>query len=138
MSEHFVVVTAIVNFKGKILILKRNKSMEMHPNKWSFPGGKVLKGEDLFTALKREIKEETNLDIENEKQFISDFAFIRPSGISTIGFCFLVNAKNNNVELSQEFTDFAWVAQKEIKDYDLIQSLNEELLKAFSHLHKSF
>ena len=55
-----------------------------------------------------------------------------------IGFCFLVNAKNNNLKLSQEFTNFAWITQKEIKDYDLIQSLNEELLKAFSHLHKSF
>ena len=53
MTEHIVVVTGIVKFKDKFLILKRNDKMEMHPGKWSFPGGKVKAGEDLFSALKR-------------------------------------------------------------------------------------
>jgi len=139
MTEHIVVVTGIVKFKDKFLILKRNKEMEMHPGKWSFPGGKVKAGEDLFSALKREIKEETNLDIEDTKEYISDYTFTRPNGKNTIGFCFLVNTKNNKVRLSKEFMDFAWIRPEEIKNYNVIQYLKEEVKKAFDFQnHKSF
>jgi len=132
MTEHIVVVTGIVKFKDKFLILKRNDKMEMHPGKWSFPGGKILEGEDLFSALKREVKEETNLDIEDTKEYISDYTFTRPNGKNTIGFCFLVNAKNNKVKLSKEFTDLAWIKSEEVENYDILHYLKEEVKKAFS------
>ncbi len=134
MAEHIVVVTGIVKFKDKFLILKRDDQMEMHPEKWSFPGGKVEAGEDLFSALKREIKEETDLDIYEEKKFISDFNFARPSGKSTIGFCFLVNAKHNNVKMDQEFVKYAWIKPIELEKYDLIEPLQIEIKKAFNLL----
>ena len=89
MTEHVVVVTGIVKFKDKFLILKRNSKMEMHPDKWSFPGGKVIAGENLFQSLKREIKEETGIEIENFKEYISDYTFTRPNGKNTIGFWLL-------------------------------------------------
>ena len=132
MTEHIVVVTGIVKFKDKFLILKRNDKMEMHPGKWSFPGGKILEGEDLFSALKREVKEETNLDIEDTKEYISDYTFTRPNGKNTIGFCFLVNTKNNKVKLSKEFTDLAWIKSEEVENYDILHYLKEEVKKAFS------
>ena len=131
MSEHFVVVTAIVKFENRFLILKRNPDMEMHPNKWSFPGGKVKPGEDLFTALKREIKEETNLDIEENKEFISDYSFLRPSKIPTLGFCFLVTPTSNQVKISSEFTNHTWISPQDIDNYDLIPHLIPEIKKAF-------
>ncbi len=34
------------------------------PNMWEFPGGKVEKDEDIYTALKREIEEELHCHIE--------------------------------------------------------------------------
>jgi 8-oxo-dGTP diphosphatase len=92
-NKHIVVVTGLVKYKDKFLIVKRNSSMEMHPNNWIFPGGKVNPGETLFQALKREIKEETNLEINTKTEFISDFTYQRPSGIQTLGFCFLVKAE---------------------------------------------
>ena len=133
-EDHKVVVTGIVKFEDKILILKRNENMEMHPGKWSFPGGKVIQGEDLINALKREIREETNLEIDDSKTFISDYQFTRPSGISTIGFCFLVNAKNNKVKLSKEFTDHTWTSPNEIDSHDIIPYLKNEVKKAFNPL----
>lgn len=136
MDKYPVVVTGLVKYKDKFLIVKRNSNMEMYPNKWSFPGGKVIPGETLFETLKREIKEETNLDIENRKEFISDFSFQRPFGKSTMGFCFLVNAKHNNVKINEEFTDFTWITQNEINNYDLIQPLKTEIKKASKY--KSF
>jgi len=132
MTEHIVVVTGIVKFKDKILLLKRNSKREVHPNKWSFPGGKVEAGENLFQTLKREIKEETNLEIEDYKKYVSDYTFVRPDGESTIGFCFLVKSLTDQVKINKEFSDFAWVSPSEIDKFDIIPYLEEEVRKAFS------
>ncbi len=39
------------------------------PNVWEFPGGKVEKDEDIFTALRREIEEELGCIIETSELF---------------------------------------------------------------------
>jgi len=57
-------VSALIIDSEKVLLLHRIK-----PNKDYFvlPGGSVEENEDNISALKREIKEETNLEIEVDK-----------------------------------------------------------------------
>jgi len=57
-----VAVGAIIFKNEKILLVKRTKS----PAKgmWAVPGGKIKAGETMQEALKREIKEEANLEVE--------------------------------------------------------------------------
>ena len=50
------------NNKEEILIVKRAKN-DSAGGMWSLPGGTVEKDEDLIMALKREIKEELDVDI---------------------------------------------------------------------------
>ena len=47
---------------GKALIVKR--AHEPRKGEWSLPGGRVELGESLVDAARREIKEETGLDVE--------------------------------------------------------------------------
>lgn len=56
---HIVSVGGLIeNDEGKILMLKS-------PDRgWEIPGGQVEEGESLTDALKREVKEETGIDIE--------------------------------------------------------------------------
>lgn len=66
MSEKFRVVTnAIITHKGKILLGKKEGN-EGHPisGEWHFPGGHLDKNEEPEDAVKREVKEETGLDVE--------------------------------------------------------------------------
>lgn len=51
LPEHIVAVEGLIsNRKGKVLLVH-------HPDRgWQFPGGKVELGEDLVTALKREVQ----------------------------------------------------------------------------------
>jgi|SRR3989344_3253335 len=133
-DRHIVVVTGIVVYDGKILLLKRSDTMEMHPGKWSFPGGKINKGEDFISALRREIREEAGLEIGDDKKYVSDYFFTRPSGICTVGCCFLVNAVNNDVRLSQEFTDYGWIEPEDIDKYDIVPYLVDEVKKAFENI----
>lgn len=52
----------IQNNKGEVLLGLRKSSHGT--GEWSFPGGHLEFGETLFACAKREVKEETDLDIE--------------------------------------------------------------------------
>ena len=55
-------VGAVVVRDGKALIIKR--AHEPRKGEWSLPGGLLELGESLQDAARREIKEETSLDVE--------------------------------------------------------------------------
>ena len=72
MKKQVKVVAAIIeNENDEILCALRSPEMSI-PNMWEFPGGKVEKGEDLFTALKREIDEELQCKVETETSIFND------------------------------------------------------------------
>ena len=55
---------AIINKENKLLIIKRDPNEIAFPDKWTIPGGKLQEGEDVERGLRREVKEEVNLNIE--------------------------------------------------------------------------
>ncbi len=64
MKKTVKVVAAIIeNEQNEILCALRSPEMAI-PNMWEFPGGKVEKNEDIYSALVREIKEELDCTIE--------------------------------------------------------------------------
>ena len=61
------VVAAIIKKDNQYLIVQRNKNKHLGL-KWEFPGGKVDKNESFESALKREIQEELNIEINITKK----------------------------------------------------------------------
>jgi len=57
------VVAAVISKDGKYLITQRRETAVL-PLLWEFPGGRVEEGEDDKTALKRELKERLEADVE--------------------------------------------------------------------------
>ena len=55
-------VAVIVSDRGKILIDRRKAEGEMG-GLWEFPGGKIEPGETIAECIKREIKEELDIEI---------------------------------------------------------------------------
>ncbi|WP_026569458.1 (deoxy)nucleoside triphosphate pyrophosphohydrolase [Sediminibacillus terrae] len=69
MKKTVKVVAAIIeNEKNEILCALRSPSMSI-PNMWEFPGGKVEEGEDIYSALEREIDEEMDGKIKATEVF---------------------------------------------------------------------
>jgi 8-oxo-dGTP diphosphatase len=54
-------VAAVVVHDGRVLLIRRAKAPDA--GEWSIPGGAVELGESLEDALRREIREETGLDV---------------------------------------------------------------------------
>lgn len=57
----------IVNDKNETLLLRRGKNSRNQSGYWSKPGGTVEFGEKIEDAIKREIKEEFDVEIELTK-----------------------------------------------------------------------
>ena len=111
----------IVNDKDELLLVKREEEDVHCPGAWELPGGRLELGEDPFEALKRETKEETNIDIE-VKNPLKVHHFTRDDGQDITMISFLCRPKSNSVVLSKEHTDYKWI----------------EMEKAFSEIHEGF
>ena len=70
MPKDSKIVAKVILFdeQGKVLFLKRSNYMKKFAGSWDLPGGHIHEGEDLIDGLKREVKEETNLDLDQVKK----------------------------------------------------------------------
>lgn len=60
--KYIKVVCAVIMYKEKILVVQRGPQMNL-PLKWEFPGGKIEENETEEACIKREIREELNIEI---------------------------------------------------------------------------
>ena len=108
------VVGGIVVKDNKFLILKR-KSDDFMGGILEIPSGNMEIGEDIPTALIREIKEETNLDVTSIKFFVNSFDYISGSGKKARQYNFLVEVNDNNIELT-EHDEYKWMSIEEVNN----------------------
>ncbi len=118
----------IINKRGKVLLIKRDENDSHKPGTWDFPGGRLEPGENPFEGLRRETMEETGLDIE-VKSPLNIHHFTRDDGQVITMITFLCIVKADEVSLSSEHTEFAWLKpdpaiplvheafQKDIRNY---------------------
>jgi ADP-ribose pyrophosphatase YjhB (NUDIX family) len=87
----FTTVDAIIELPEGIILIERSNP----PFGWALPGGFVDYGESLEDAVKREAKEETNLDLTELRQFHAYSEPDRDPRFHTIGTVFVAKAKGS-------------------------------------------
>lgn len=102
----------IFNPEGKIFLMKSYKWR----GKYVIPGGHIELGEKTEEALKREIKEETGLDIDDieflcYQDFIFDKAFWKRKHFIFLDF--VCKTDSTEVKLDSEGQEFVWVSLEE-------------------------
>ena len=155
----FYFVSNVVVYReedGRCLILKRHEREKAHPGKYAVPGGELewkdlpiekptrVNGDILDyensveELLKREVLEEAGIEIENEFTYINSVAFIRADEIPVILVKFAAKYKSGEVIPEKgAFTDYAWVNEEEVKNYDCIDGIKEEVKKTIEIFSKT-
>lgn len=118
-----VTVKGVVVYNQRLLLLKKIKPSKDNYGYWELPGGGMEYNESPNEAVKREIMEETGLEVDVEGM-ISNFHVVRKDK-EIVGIIFLCYAKNDLVRLSSEHTEYVFVTQEEAKQY-LAQGLYDD------------
>jgi nucleoside triphosphatase len=102
----------IFNRQGKLFLMRSHK----WKGKWVVPGGHIELGERMEDALRREVKEETNLDIYDLEflcfhEFIYDERFWKRSHF--IFFDYACRTDATEATLNDEAEEYRWVTLDE-------------------------
>lgn len=138
-------VTKEVNVSGAVILQTNDEGTKSvlliqraHEDNWpdvfEFPRGKCDKGDKnkLEQCLKREVKEETGLDVEI-LEYIDKYEYLADEGKrKSTQYNFLCKLKNPNqeIKLSKEHQDYKWV--QSVGEVELL--VPSEMKKTISHV----
>lgn len=94
-----LVVGAVICKNNEFLLLERVPSDSMG-GLVELPSGTVDTGEDILTALAREVQEETGLIVTSVLKYLGFFEYISSSDKRTRQFNFLVEVEDGDIKLS--------------------------------------
>lgn len=122
--------TGLIFYKNRLLLTKRAK--KLFKGWWDLPGGYVEHGETAEQALKREVKEETGLDIKIKKFFgtYSGTASFGEDEYWVLSVVFIAEAKKGELQANDDVSASRWFAKKEIPSKIAFNS-NQKTIKDF-------
>lgn len=122
------VILQIQNNEKHILVLTRLPD-EFMGGIEELPSGKVEQKESLINALKREIYEETGLELDNNINYIFSFDYLSSKGKKTRHFTFLCHTNYTKIKINpHEHSDFRWLPISGIKNSNLTDNVKELIL----------
>ena len=121
-----VAVKAVVRKGDVFLVLTRSETDTYKPCEFDLPGGKINYGEKLEDALRREVKEESNLEIEILKPLHA--WSVLQSERHLVGVTYLADYVSGEVQLSFEHSAYTWKTLEEIMDGNFPQWIKKDVL----------
>lgn len=124
MDSQVAVKAVIKNQDNKYLIVREGE-------RWQAVGGRLEKGEKLEDGLRRETQEETGITgLQVGKVIHVDEWFAKPEGDlkHIIALFFLCEVNSDDVILSDEHQEYAWVTVDDLESYS--DSIEKEIKEA--------
>ncbi|MCX5697235.1 MAG: NUDIX domain-containing protein [Candidatus Omnitrophica bacterium] len=108
----------VINDKlGRCLLLKRSAISKSNAGKWEFPGGKVDEGESFDAAMRREVTEETGLEV-SFRRVVGAIEIEMPN-FKVAQIILEADAESGAVILSSEHDEYVWVKPQDLLNMDL-------------------
>ena len=123
---------------GKILLVERGK--EPLKGYWSLPGGIVETGEKLEEGIRREVAEETGLDVDPYFMF-EIFERIMPDAEGKpeyhyVLIDYLCRRLSGEPVADSDVSRVAWVSERELAGYRLTEGTLDVIERAFAKLQR--
>jgi len=138
-NQPIVGVGAVLICNGKILLERRKN--EPGRGKWTIPGGLVEVGESAEQTVIREVKEETNLEVEQPK-LIDVVNSIISDGYNRIKYHFViidyfVKLRGGTLKANDDAAELKWIPFGEVEKHDLTKSFRDFFLRNRQMLEES-
>jgi len=131
-KQPLVGVGGVLIHRGRALLIRRGH--EPLKGEWSIPGGMLELGEELTAGVKRELKEETGLDVE-PLECLLVFDRIMHEGERVryhyVIVDYLCRYKGGRLRPASDVTDARWVRRQDLPQYGLTELATKVILKAF-------
>ena len=131
-----MVVTSVLKNQNEVLVLRRSKEVKTMQEKWAGVSGYLEKNEDLLSRALIEIYEETRI---NKDELVLRKIFDRSNVqihnelmINIQPFCFVSSTRK--VVLDWEHSDYSWINQKEIDNFDFVPRFKEIISRCLKEL----
>ena len=117
------------NKEGKYLLVRR--PAEKYPEvgaKWDIVGGRIDPGSTLVDNLKREVMEETGLEINGKPKLIEAQDILRVEGRHVLRLTYIGEA-DGEVVISDEHDQYGWFSIEEIEKLEPMDIYFKEVIK---------
>ena len=123
----FIATKAFIINEGKVLILRESGSYQDGTNsgRYDLPGGRLKPGERFDNALRREVLEETGLEVAIHGPLaVGEWRpVVREAPWQIVGIFFRCEADHREVKLSEDHDEYLWIEPQEYEKYGLIDNL---------------
>lgn len=125
------IVTSFIQDDQKLLILKRSDKVKTMKGLWAGISGIIEKNETPLTRAKIEIYEEIGIS-DDKIRIIKAAERLRVNSPQYENheweiFPFLFEAKNPDIKLNWENSEYTWITIDELKNYNTVPSLEKVL-----------
>lgn len=127
-----IIVVGLIEKNEKLLLGKKPDNTGPYPNTWHIPGGGINSDETLEIALRREMKEEAGIEIEEiqEVGFDEDFEQNKHGEMTHYIFLdFKARCKSKEINAGDDMKSLKWVGKDELKNLDLNKPTKKLLQK---------
>jgi 8-oxo-dGTP diphosphatase len=134
----YLAVSAAIIRDGKVLLVRRARKPAL--NLYTLPGGAVELGETLHDAVLREVREETQLEIEPVALAGQRDAIVRDAQGRIerhfVILCFAAHWVAGEPVLNEELDDARWLKPAELAGLKTTDGLGEIVAAAFARLKR--
>jgi len=115
----------------KVLIQKRSETRRLFPGSWDLTGGHLEAEEGIKECIKRELKEETNMNLLKITRLVHEFVW---KNNSVKNYVFQIEAEGDFQGEVNKISEHKWISKKNLREFENDKDMNApifETLKIF-------